>query len=252
VDSVVTPRLAGAAGGLSECVWNHKEHLPMMSETAWNHLRGLTPLSLCDWPGRPCAVVFLGGCNLRCPTCHNAEMAWDMESLPVVPQASLRAFLAKRSRWLSGVTVTGGEPTAVPGVGAILHEIAQSGLAIKLDTNGMLPEMVALMLAEGLVEQFFVDVKGPFDKYPALTGGAVTEAGARRNLSRIFALAEARPEAFVFRTTLVPLLTDQDVAAVRGLLPAGFALTTQDYKPPRRSHALTDSEARRTAGNLVD
>lgn len=223
-----------------------------MSATAWNHLRGLTPLSLCDWPGHPCAVVFLGGCNLRCPTCHNAEMAWDMERLPLVPQARLRAFLAGRTRWLSGVTVTGGEPTTVPGIGAILHEIAQSGLPIKLDTNGMLPEAVELMLAEGLVSRFFVDVKGPFAKYPALTGGAVTEQDARRSISRIFALAQARPEAFFFRTTLVPLLTEDDVTTVRGMLPAGFTLTTQDYKPPRRPHALTDSEARRTAGNLVD
>jgi len=229
-----------------------KELPSAMTQSAWNHLRGLEPLSLCDWPGRPCAVVFLGGCNLRCPTCHNAELAWNMESLPVLPQASLRAFLAKRSRWLSGVTVTGGEPTAVPGIGAILHEISLSGQPIKVDTNGMLPEAVELMLAEGLVSQFFVDVKGPFEKYPALTGGAVSEYDARRNLSRMFALAEAWPGTFLFRTTLVPLLTTEDVAAVRGMLPAGFSLTTQDYKPPRSPHAHTDSEARRTAGNLVD
>lgn len=223
----------------------------MSSANAWNHLRGLTPLSLCDWPGHPCCVVFLGGCNLRCPTCHNGDMAWDMESQPLVAQAALRAFLAKRKRWLSGITVTGGEPSTVPGIGAILHELAQSGLPIKLDTNAMLPEVVEEMLAEGLVARFAVDVKGPFVKYPALTGGAVSELAARRNLSRIFALAEARPEAFFFRTTLVPLLDDTDVNAVRAMLPAGFTLTTQEYKPPRRPHALTDSEARRTTGNLV-
>jgi len=224
----------------------------MNPTAAWNHLRGLEPLSLCDWPGHPCCVVFLGGCNLRCPTCHNAGMAWDMERQPLVTQAALRGYLAKRSRWLSGVTVTGGEPTAVPGVGAILHEIALSGLPIKLDTNAMLPDVLELMLAEGLVSQFHVDVKGPFAKYPALTGGAVTEHDARRNLSRIFALAESRPGAFCFRTTLVPLLDTADIQAVRSLLPGGFSLTTQEYKPPRRPHALTDSEARRTAGNLVD
>jgi pyruvate formate lyase activating enzyme len=224
----------------------------MNPEIAWNHLRGLTPLSLCDWSGHPCCVVFLGGCNLRCPTCHNAGLAWDMERQPRIAQASLRTFLAKRARWLSGITVTGGEPTAVPGVGAILHELAASGLPIKLDTNGMLPEVVELMLAEGLVSRFAVDVKGPYAKYPALTGGAVDEVAARRNLSRIFDLAQERPEAFFFRTTKVPLLDDNDVEAVRGMLPNGFTLTTQDYKTPRRPHALADSEARRTAGNLVD
>jgi len=110
---------------------------------------------------------------------------------------------------------------------------------------------VEALLAEGLVEFFSVDVKGPFDQYPALTGGAVTEEDARRNLSRIFALAEARPEAFAFRTTLVPQLSDRDLTTVRGMLPAGFTLATQDYKTPRRPHALADSEARRTTGNMV-
>jgi pyruvate formate lyase activating enzyme len=96
-----------------------------------------------------------------------------------------------------------------------------------------------------------VDVKGPYAKYPALTGGAVDEVAARRNLSRIFAMAEKRPDAFFFRTTKVPLLDAADIETVRDLLPPGFALTLQDYIPPRRPHALADSEARRTPGNLV-
>lgn len=223
----------------------------MTDRSAWSHVRGLTPLSLCDWPGHPCCVVFLGGCNLRCPTCHNGVLAWSMETLPVVEQPALRSFLARRARWLSGITVTGGEPTIVPGVGAVLHELTKSGLPVKLDTNGMLPAVVECMLAEGLVQRFAVDVKGPFAKYPALTGGAVDETAARSNLSRIFALAEKRPDAFYFRTTKVPILDDADIETVRGLLPPGFALTLQDYIPPRRPHALADSEARRTPGNLV-
>lgn len=218
----------------------------------WCHLRGLTPLSLCDWPGWPCCVVFLGGCNLRCPTCHNADLAWDMESQQLLTEAQLKNFLATRAKWLSGVTVTGGEPTAVPRVGEILHAISQAGLPVKLDTNGMLPEVVELMLAQNLVHTFAVDVKGPFAKYPALTGGAAEEHAARRNLERIFALALAHPGTFRFRTTRVPLLTGDDIEAVRALLPAGHELTIQDYKPPRRPHALADSEARRTARNLVD
>ena len=96
-----------------------------------------------------------------------------------------------------------------------------------------------------------MDVKGPLDQYPQLTGGAATGRDAQRNLARIFALAEKRPEAFAFRTTLVPQLSEADLTTVRGMLPAGFTLATQDYKPPRRPHALADSEARRTAGNLV-
>jgi len=123
--SVVLSKLAGS-DHLSTAATHFVKPLSkalrtMISTDPWHHVRGLEPLSLCDWPGKPCCVVFLGGCNLRCPTCHNAELAWNMEKQPLLPQARLRTFLTNRKRWLSGVTITGGEPTAVPGLGEILH-----------------------------------------------------------------------------------------------------------------------------------
>ena len=214
-------------------------------------MRGLEPLSLCDWPGRPCAVIFLGGCNLRCPTCHNFELAWTMERLPVVPDWKVRVFLAERRRWLMGVTVTGGEPTMAPGLGELLWELNKLELPVKLDSNGMRPDVVAELLDQGLVHTFAVDVKGPYAKYPALTGNAVDEALARANMERIFALAESRPESFYFRLTRVPGLTDDDVRQARGYLPEGFSLTIQDYVPPRRTYAEADHEERRPVGDVV-
>ena len=225
-----------------------------MNESAgvWNFVRGLERFSLCDWPGRTCAVVFLGGCNLRCPTCHNAELAWDMHSLPVVPASILKVQLAERSRWLDGVTVTGGEPTTVPGLTELLHELGKLHLPVKLDTNGMRPQVVADLLRHGLVDTFAVDIKGPYELYPRLTGGAVTEAQAAANLGAILDLARANPTRFYFRTTTVPALTDDDVDTARGYLPRGFSLTLQDYVPPRRiAHALADHEERRPVGDLV-
>jgi pyruvate formate lyase activating enzyme len=217
----------------------------------WNHLRGLQRLSLCDWPGRSCCVVFLGGCNLRCPTCHNHELAWNMERQPRVPRAELLRFLDARRHWLDGVTVTGGEPTCVEGLGELLYEIKRLDLPVKLDSNGMRPEVLAEALEAGLADLCAVDVKGPYFKYPALTGGAVTAAEARANLEAVFSLAQARPAAFTFRCTQVPLLTADDFETARGYLPSGFSLTLQPYRPPRRSYALADHEARRPVGNVV-
>jgi pyruvate formate lyase activating enzyme len=218
----------------------------------WHHLRGLEPSSLCDWPGHPCSTLFLGSCNLKCPTCHNQRLAWDMESLERVPAAWAKSFLAERAGWIHGVTITGGEPTFVPGLGELLYELKRLGLPAKVDTNGMLPEVVLDILEQGLATQFAVDVKGPYGKYPQLTGGCVSEAVARFNLEEIFALAEQRPEAFYFRLTRVPCLTDADVQTARGYLPAGFELKIQKYvAPTRRAHATPDHETRRKAGDLV-
>lgn len=219
----------------------------------WHYLRGLEPYSLCDWPGHPCATLFLGSCNLRCPTCHNHALAWNMQELEQVPAAAAKSFLAERAGWIHGVTITGGEPTFVPGLGELLWELKRLNLPVKLDTNGMLPEVVRDVLDQGLAEQVAVDVKGPYHKYDQLTGGGVASAVAELNLGEIFAMARKQPEAFYFRLTRVPCLTDEDVETARGYLPAGFKLKIQDYVPPRRrEHAQSDHEARRPVGNLVD
>ena len=223
----------------------------MTDTDVWKHVRGLEPFSLCDWPGRPSAVVFLGGCNLRCPTCHNFELAWNMELLPEIPAARLRGFFRERAKWLDGIVVTGGEPTCVPGIGEILWELGKFGLPIKVDSNGMRPEMIHHILSMDLAATFAVDVKGPYEKYPELTGNAVSAVVARRNLEQVFAMASAMPDRFYFRLTRVPALNTIDVDTARGYLPAGFGLTVQDFVAPRRSNAHADHEARRPVGDLV-
>ena len=222
--------------------------------SAWDHVRGMESLSLCDWPGRLCCTMFLGGCNLRCPTCHNFELAWEMNRLPVIPTANIKSFLGQRAGWLDGITVTGGEPTNVSGVGEVLFEIKKTNLPVKLDTNGMRPDVVADLMQLKLVDVFAVDVKGPFAKYPSLTGHAVSELAARANLEQIFFLASSNPQAFYFRLTRVPGLTDQDVETARSYLPQGFQLTIQDYVAPRRKsdNAQPDHEKRRAVGNVVN
>jgi pyruvate formate lyase activating enzyme len=219
---------------------------------AWNNVRGIERLSLCDWPGRACCVLFTGGCNLQCPTCHNGGMAWRPERFPAIGRERIMSYLERRRMWLDGVTVTGGEPTLNRDIASLLADLGRVGLPVKLDTNGMRPDVVETLLVSRLVSVFAVDVKGPWDKYPQLTGGAVGASEARDNVERIFRLAAQNPQAFYFRTTKVPLLTDDDLDAVRAVLPAGFTLTEQKYVPPGRSqHAQTDPEKGRMSRDLV-
>jgi pyruvate formate lyase activating enzyme len=223
----------------------------MQQQIAWKRVRGLTGMSLCDWPGKVCAVLFVGGCNLRCPTCHNGGLAWHPEQFPGLDREKTLRYLAGRKPWLDGVTVTGGEPTTAPGLAWLLRDLKGLGLPVKLDTNGQRPEVVAEILEARLADVFAVDVKGPFSKYPELTGGCAEPDSARAALSNIFALAALSPENFYFRTTRVPALTDYDMELVRAFLPPGFTLTEQKYVPPGRTHAQADSEEGRMPGNVV-
>ena len=228
----------------------------MQSSPAWELVRGIEPMSLCDWPGKLTAVLFFGGCNLRCPHCHNAALAWRPESAPPLPAASVRRFVTSHARWLDGLVVTGGEPTLTPGLPAFAAELAALGLPVKIDTNGLRPDVMAEVFARYPEARFSVDVKAPAAKYPRVTGGAVDAATAGSCLAAVFALAGEHPGRIAFRTTLVPELDASDVQAIREGLPAGCAYTTQPFRPitshgEERRHAQADPQTRRMSGNVV-
>jgi pyruvate formate lyase activating enzyme len=223
-------------------------------QSAWECVKGIERFSLCDWPGVPSAVLFTGGCNLRCPTCHNAELAWRPHRLPTIFKPDLLTFLRRRALFLDGIVVTGGEPTIAPDLASMLRDIRALGLPVCVHTNGMRPDVVRELLEAGLVDVFAVDVKGPYGLYAELTG-CVAGDEARTSLEAIFAMAREKPGAFRFRLTRVPILSEADVAEAEHYLPNGFSLTIQTYVPPKSRRETTDahadSQTRRKARNVV-
>lgn len=216
----------------------------------WSFLKGFERLSFCDWPGHASCVLFFGGCNLTCPTCHNARIAWRPETMPTVPRLEVKKLLKERARWLDGITVTGGEACNVAGLASLLAELKEFGLPIKLDTNGMRPDIIECLLQDGLVDVVALDVKGPYRLYPQLTGQAISTMAAAWNLKYLFAMAKSRPGMFSFRCTTVPLLAQSDIEETRRQLPAGHDLTLQPYKEPKK-YAHADLQTRRLSGNVV-
>ena len=87
----------------------------------WNNVKGFQKFSLCDWAGKSSAVIFLGGCNFRCPTCHNWQMATAPNSIETISRDVIMDYLTSKSSWLDGVVITGGEPTITPGLGTLLR-----------------------------------------------------------------------------------------------------------------------------------
>lgn len=201
---------------------------------AWERVRGMVPVSLCDWPGRITCVLFTGGCNLRCPTCHNASLAWDWATLPGLDKSAVLADLRRRRRWLDGITLSGGEPTCLAGLDGLLADLAATGLPVKLDSNGSAPHVLERVLSAGLVQAVAVDVKGPWGMYPELTGQAMAADAARAALAEVFALARAHPGKVYFRCTKVPVLAPGDLEATRAQVPGDLPLSFQDYVEPRR------------------
>jgi pyruvate formate lyase activating enzyme len=195
----------------------------------------MVPVSLCDWPGRITCVLFAGGCNLRCPTCHNASLAWNWARLPGLDRSVVLTDLRRRKRWLDGITLSGGEPTCLIGLEELLADLASTGLPVKLDSNGSAPHVLKRVLQAGLVQSVAVDVKGPWAMYPELTGQGMVGDAARDALTEVFALARIYPGQVYFRCTKVPGLTADDLETTRAQVPEDLPLHFQDYVEPRSS-----------------
>ena len=133
------------------------------------NIQGLQKMTLLDYPGRVACTVFLGGCDFRCPFCHNFELV--VGPLPeAVSEDEFFAFLSKRRGLLDGVAITGGEPCLRKDLPAFIAKIRDAGFPVKLDTNGGHPDMLGRLLEEGSVDYVAMDVKNSPAKYARTAG----------------------------------------------------------------------------------
>lgn len=120
---------------------------------------GLQKLTLLDYPGHVAATIFTGGCNFRCPFCHNRSLVFLNENDAEIEQNDVVEFLKTRTKILDGVCITGGEPLLHSGLKDFIKEIKELGLKVKLDTNGSSYEKLKELVEEGLVDYVAMDIK---------------------------------------------------------------------------------------------
>jgi len=126
-------------------------------------------MTLLDYPGKVACTVFCGGCNLRCPFCHNASLVNEPRENPNA-EDELFSYLEKRKGILDGVCVTGGEPLLQSDLVPFLSRVRKMGFSIKLDTNGSLPRALREVLSTGFVDYVAMDLKSAPSSYAAATG----------------------------------------------------------------------------------
>ena len=133
-------------------------------------IQGLQKLTLLDYPGKTACTIFLGGCNFRCPFCHNAALVTGVEDHENFSEEELFDFLKRRQGILDGVCISGGEPLICPYLYELLKKILDMGYLIKLDTNGSFPERLIRLVEEGLIDQVAMDLKNSREKYARTVG----------------------------------------------------------------------------------
>ncbi len=133
-------------------------------------IKGLQKTTLLDFPGKVACTVFTGGCNFRCPFCHNASLVTKVNDNIQISEDEVLEYLKKRKGILDGVCITGGEPLLQKDIIPFLEKIKAIGLLIKLDTNGSRSEILKNIISLGLVDYIAMDIKNSKEKY-AITCG---------------------------------------------------------------------------------
>lgn len=164
---------------------------------------GLNKTTLLDYPEHVAATVFLAGCNFRCPFCHNGNLVLSPSTQPSIPVEEILSFLKKRSNILTGVCITGGEPTLSKELPVFIKSIKDLGFKVKLDTNGSRPEVLASLLKEQLLDYIAMDIKGDKAHYGMITGLFENGFPDLSSIETSITLIKSSGIPYEFRTTVI-------------------------------------------------
>ena len=174
-------------------------------------IKGLQKLTLLDFPGIMACTVFTGGCNFRCPFCHNASLVTHIDD-ETVSEEEIFELLDKRTSILQGVCITGGEPTLQPGLYEFIGKIKEKGYKVKLDTNGYRPEVLKKLVEDNMVDYVAMDIKNSKEKYGLTVG--IKDFDITPIEESVEFLKKGKVD-FEFRTTIVKEFHEaQDIVAI--------------------------------------
>ena len=162
-------------------------------------IKALQKTTLLDFPSKVACTVFTGGCNFRCPFCHNASLVLSPNEIPSYDTEDFFSYINKRKGILDGVCITGGEPLLNSDIIHFIERIKKTGLAVKLDTNGSMPEAIRSLVEAGVIDYIAMDIKNSRERYAETCGLPVFPKGVEQSVQYIMSCGVD----YEFRTTLV-------------------------------------------------
>jgi pyruvate formate lyase activating enzyme len=149
-----------------------------------------------------------------------------------VPPDEIVSFLAKRRGTVEGIVLSGGEPTIRRSIVDDAEGVRQLGYQLKLDTNGLEPDVMAAVAADYVA----LDVKTLPGAYGQRLGCSYDDAAER--LSRAIDMVRQMGDRAEVRITVAPGIVDRDVVA--GLAPLLRGVARVYLQPVDRRAALLD------------
>jgi len=193
---------------------------------------GFQKNSFIDYPGMVASVIFLGGCNMRCYYCHNFEiLAQDSNTKDF---DEILSQLSEQIGFIDGVVITGGEAALHPHIVHVIKEVKLLGLLVKLDTNGTNSKLIKQLVEDGLVDYVAMDIKAPLDKYEEVTCAKVNIGEIRSSIQ--YLISQEKVD-YMFRTTLAPILSQEDFQQIGIILRGAKCFQLQQFVPNNFSNS---------------
>jgi len=190
----------------------------------------LQKVSLIDYPGEICAIVFTQGCNFRCPYCHNPELVNPDLYGEILPEEEIFSFLTKRKGKIDAVTITGGEPTIQHDLIEFAKRIRKKGYLIKIDTNGSNPEVIEKLISMKLLDYIAMDIKSPADKHKVITNSHI----GYEKITQTIKLIMKSEIPYEFRTTVLKKLLDEnDIIDISNSIRNAKLYILQQFTPSK-------------------
>jgi len=186
---------------------------------------GITKSSFIDYPGKISTVIFTGGCNFKCPYCHNGPLVNGKGT--ELSEIEVLKYIKGRKKYIDAVCISGGEPTLQENLQSFIRNIKGLGFSIKLDTNGTNPSVLKELLDEGLLDYVAMDIKAPYSKYNEVTNSIVDIEKVKESAE----LLKSSSIDYQLRTTICKeLLTFDDIMEIAEISQGAPSFALQNFK----------------------
>lgn len=189
-------------------------------------IKGLQKTSLIDYPGNICSVIFVAGCNFKCPYCQNPDLVFNSPNICEISDDEIDEVVDSRENFIDGVCISGGEPTLHKDLPEFCERFKKKGLLVKIDTNGSNPDMLKHLIEKELVDFIAMDIKGPVRRYDELSDSNVD----KKLIENSMRIVMGSGIDYDFRMTVVPgLITADDISEVGEMVRGAKRFSLQQF-----------------------
>lgn len=204
-----------------------RDYIASVDDSNQLKLYGFQKCTLLDYPGKLASTLFTGGCNFRCPFCHNKDLVYLKEGDSNIDLDYILNYLQKRQGLLDGVCISGGEPLLAIGLETFIRKLKAIGLKVKLDTNGFYFERLKQLLDEDLLDYVAMDIKNSQAKYAQSVGLSEIDL---EPIDKSIKLLLGSKIDYEFRTTVVDEFHQiEDIEAIAKWIKGAKRYTIQNF-----------------------